>query len=244
MRLAKSLVSEFIGTAFLLATVVGSGALLHKIDCGNVAITVFGVAFATGCVLLALINTFGSLSAQFNPVVALLSAVQKQMQWKDVAPHIAAQTLGAIVGVVVANVMFEVPALAMSSDARTGYGQWAGELVATFGLVGMIIGCSRSKPDAVPASVAAYVAAAIVFTSSTCFANPAVTIARMFTTTITGIRAVDVIPFIVCQLIGATLAYGVFTWLFREEKPVVPDSFVPGEKHLRLLDSEPADLIS
>ncbi len=244
MHLAKCLLSEFLGTAFLLATVVGSGALMHKIDGGNVALTVMGVALATGCVLLALINTFGSISAQFNPVVTLLSAVQKNLKWESVAPYIVVQIIGAIVGVLVANIMFEVQPFAMSSDARTGYGQWAGEIIATFGLVGTIIGCSRSKPDAVPTSVAAYVAGAIMFTSSTCFANPAVTISRMFTTTITGIRAVDVVPFIVFELLGAALAYGVFTWLFRDDKPVVPDTFVPGEKHLRLLANEPSDLIS
>lgn len=243
MNLVKALTSEFIGTAFLLATVVGSGALMHKIDDGNVAITVFGVAFATGCVLFALINTLSYRSAHFNPVVTLLTAIQGEMRWKDVAPYVAAQTLGAIVGVLAANVMFEVP-FAMSADARTGYGQWVGEFVATFGLIAVVMGCSRAKPAAVPSSVAAYVAGAIVFTSSTCFANPAVTISRMFTTTITGIRATDVLPFIACELLGAGVAYLVFSWLLKQDKPDVPSYFVPGEKHLRLLDKEPSDLIS
>lgn len=228
MHLRKSLVCEFIGTAFLLATVVGSGALMHKLDAGNVAVTVLGVAVATGLVLLALINTIGSISAHFNPIVTLMTAVQRQMRWSHVAPFIVVQILGAIAGVVAANLMFEVPAFAMSNEARTGFGQWTGELVATFGLVSVLIGCGRSKPDAVPQSVSAYVASAILFTSSTCFANPAVSISRMFTTTITGIRAADVPAFIVCELVGAAVAFTIFSWLFREEKsdaPSVPDSF-------------------
>lgn len=228
MDLRKNLFCEFIGTAFLLATVVGSGALMHKLDAGNVAVTVLGVAIATGLILLALINTIGSISAHFNPIVTLMTAVQRQMRWSHVTPYIAVQVLGAIAGVVAANVMFEVPALAMSCEARTGIGQWAGELVATFGLVAVLIGCGRTKPDAVPQSVSAYVASAILFTSSTCFANPAVSISRIFTTTITGIRAADVPAFIICELVGATIAFAVFTWLFKEEKtdaPSVPDSF-------------------
>ncbi len=228
MDLRKNLFCEFFGTAFLLATVVGSGALMHKLDAGNVAVTVLGVAIATGLVLLALINTIGSISAHFNPIVTLMTAVQRQMRWSHVAPYIAMQVFGAIAGVVAANIMFEVPAFAMSTEARTGIGQWAGELVATFGLVAVLIGCGRSKPDAVPQSVSAYVASAILFTSSTCFANPAVSISRIFTTTITGIRAADVPAFIICELTGAAIAFAIFTWLFKEEKtdaPSVPDSF-------------------
>ena len=225
MRLLKSLTCEFIGTAFLLATVVGSGALMHKLDAGNVAVTVLGVAIATGLVLLALINTIGSISAHFNPIVTLMTAVQRQMRWAHVAPYVAVQILGAIAGVVAANLMFEVPAFAISDSARTGYGQWAGELVATFGLVAVLIGCGRSKPDAVPQSVSAYVASAILFTSSTCFANPAVSISRIFTSTITGIRRGDVPAFIACELAGAAVAFVVFSWLFKEEKPVIPDTF-------------------
>jgi glycerol uptake facilitator-like aquaporin len=224
MQLLRSLVCELIGTAFLLATVVGSGALMHKLDAGNVAVTVMGVSIATGLVLFALINTIGSISAQFNPIVTLMTAVQRQMKWSHVAPFIAIQVLGAIVGVVTANLMFEVPALAISSDARTGYGQWVGEFVATFGLVATIIGCSHSKPDAVGSSVSAYVASAILFTSSTCFANPAVSISRIFTTTITGIRPIDVPAFIACELAGAIAAFVLFSWLFKQEKPTIADS--------------------
>lgn len=228
MDLRKSLFCEFIGTAFLLATVVGSGALMHKLDAGNVAVTVIGVAVATGLVLLALINTLGSISAHFNPIVTLMTAVQRQMRWSHVAPFVAIQILGAIAGVMAANLMFEVPNLAWSTEARNGFGQWTGELIATFGLVAVLLGCGRTKPDAVPQSVAAYVASAILFTSSTCFANPAVTISRMFTTTITGIQASDVPAFIICQLVGATVAFALFSWLFKQEKsaaPAVPDSF-------------------
>ncbi|MBX9667716.1 MAG: aquaporin family protein [Candidatus Obscuribacterales bacterium] len=220
--LLKCLVSEFFGTAFLLATVVGSGALMHKLDAGNVAVTVFGVSVATGLVLLASINTLGSISAQFNPIVALLNVVQGKMKWSLLVPYVVAQILGAIAGVVVANLMFEVPAFAISTDPRTGYGQWIGEMVATFGLVGLIVGCSRTKPDSVGATVSAYVASAIMFTSSTCFANPAVSISRMFTTTITGIRPVDVPAFIAFELIGAVLGFVVFSWLVGKESSSLP----------------------
>ncbi len=220
--LLRCLVSEFFGTAFLLATVVGSGALMHKLDAGNVAVTVLGVSVATGLVLLALINTLGSISAQFNPIVALLNAVQGKMRWSLLVPYVVAQILGAIAGVVFANLMFELPAVAISADPRTGYGQWIGEMVATFGLVGLIIGCSKTKPESVPETVSAYVASAILFTSSTCFANPAVSISRMFTTTITGIRPLDVPAFIIFELIGAVLGFVVFTWLVGRQSSFAP----------------------
>ncbi len=217
MSLLKCLICEFLGTAFLLATVVGSGILLHRIDFQVVAVTVLGVAFATGTVLLALINMFGSISAHFNPVVTLANAIQGNLRWSLVAPYVVTQVLGACAGVILANLMFQEQAVAFSDAARTGYGQWLGEFIATFGLLGVIIGCSRSKPDAVPQSVAAYVAGAILFTSSTCFANPAVTIARMFTTTITGIRPTDVPAFIGFEVVGALCAVALFSFLFREE---------------------------
>jgi glycerol uptake facilitator-like aquaporin len=221
MSLARALVCEFLGTAGLLATVVGSGILAHKLDAGNVAVTVMAVAFATGCVLTAMICAFGAISCQLNPVVTLACAIRGETPWKRVAPFIATQIAGAIVGVVAANVMFDLSAISFATAPRTGTGQWIGEFVATFALLGIIIGCGKSKPGAIAAAVGCYVAGAILFTSSTCFANPAVTIARIFTDTITGIRTVDVLPFIASQLAGMSAALVVFGWLFKEEQPAL-----------------------
>lgn len=216
--LLRCLLAEFLGTAFLLATVVGSGALMHGIDAGNVAVTVFGVAVATAFVLYALIEMFGSLSAHFNPAVTVVNALQGNIKWGTAGRYIIVQILGAVTGVVLANLMFEQAPLSFSTSARTGYGQWIGEFVSTFGLIGVITGCSRHKPGVVPQAVSAFVGGAILFTSSTCFANPAVTISRMFTTTITGIRPSDVPIFIICQLVAAVCALVFFGWLFKQER--------------------------
>lgn len=213
MKLARTLTCEFLGTAFLLATVVGSGILGDKLDAGNMAVTVLAVAFATGTVLAALILTFESISCHLNPVVTLVNAIAGKLPWRAVIPYIAAQVLGAVVGVAVANMMFELPPLFLSDHARTGPGQWLGEFVATFGLVSVILGCGRARPQAIPAAVAAYVAGAIWFTSSTCFANPAVSLSRAFTGTVTGIRLADVPAFIAAELAGALAAYLLFAWL-------------------------------
>ena len=216
MKSSRALACEFIGTAFLLATVVGSGALAHKLDAGNVAVTVSSVAIATGCVLVALILSLGSISCQLNPIVTLASAIRRELSWKMVAPYLVAQVAGGIFGTVVANLMFDLPAVVLSTTARTGSGQWIGEIVATFGLLGVIFGTARANVKAVPIAVGCYVAGAIWFTSSTCFANPAVTVARIFTDTICGIRALDVLPFIAAQLGGMTLALAFFGWLYAE----------------------------
>jgi len=218
MQLSKNLTGEFLGTALLLATVVGSGILMHKLDPGNVAVTLMGIAIATGAILITLINTFGARSAQFNPVVALMSAIQGNLPWRQVPVYMAAQIAGAIAGVIVTSLMFDLPAVTFSATARGGTGVWISEALATFGLVGTIIGCSRFKPEAVPQAVAAYVAAAIMFTSSTCFANPAVSISRMFTNTLCGILPADVPAFIASELIGLALGLAVFSWLFGEDK--------------------------
>lgn len=214
---ARAITCEFLGTAFLLTTVVGSGILAHKIDSGNVAVTVLAVAFATGAVLSALVLSFGSISSHFNPVVTLASALRKELAWKLVVPFFLAQITGAVAGVIVANLMFDLPAVSIASQVRTGTGQWLGEILATFGLLGIIFGTGKSRPSAIPFAVGAYVAGAIWFTSSTCFANPAVTIARTITDTITGIRPVDVFGFILSQLAGMVLALVVFNWLFAKE---------------------------
>ncbi|MBC7996457.1 MAG: aquaporin family protein [Leptolyngbya sp.] len=224
----RSLVAECLGTAFLLATVIGSGILLHKIDAGNVAVTVFGIAVATGGVLYALIQTLGSISAHFNPVVTLVSAIRGELRWGWVAPYAGVQILGAIVGVMLANLMFDGAAISFSNTQRAGSGQWLSEFIATFGLIGVILGTSKGKPDAVPQAVSTYVMGAILFTSSTCFANPAVTISRIFTDTICGIRPVDVPAFIGCQIAGALAALLVFGWLL---KPSLQPSKAPSEQH-------------
>jgi glycerol uptake facilitator-like aquaporin len=216
MKLSRALACEFVGTAFLVATVVGSGILAHRIDAGNVAVTVSSVAIATGCVLVALILSFGSISCQINPIVTLASAIRREMPWSSVAPFIIAQILGGIAGTMAANLMFDLPAITLSATARTGTGQWIGEMIATFGLLAVVFGCGRANPKAIPIAVGCYVCGAIWFTSSTCFANPAVTIARVFTDTLTGIRAGDVIPFILAQCAGASAALLFFGWLHTE----------------------------
>ena len=218
VTLSRALVAEFIGTAFLLVAVCGSGALAHSLDQGNVALSVLCVAFATGTGLCALICTFGAISAHFNPIVTMASALRSEFAWAKVLPYVAVQVVGAIFGVIIANLMFGLPAVTISETARTGTGQWLGEVVATFGLLGVIIGCGKNKPEAGCFAVSAYVASAIYFTSSTCFANPAVTIARIFTNTLTGILPVDVPAYIAAQIVGAGLACAVFGWLFAESQ--------------------------
>jgi glycerol uptake facilitator-like aquaporin len=218
MKLSRALACEFVGTAFLVATVVGSGTLAHKLDAGNIAVSVSSVAIATGCVLVALILSLGSISCQLNPIVTLSSAIRRELPWSSVAPYVVAQMLGGIVGTIAANLMFDLPAITFSTTTRSGTGLWLGEIIATFGLLGVIFGCGRANPTAVPIAVGCYVAGAIWFTSSTCFANPAVTIARVFTDTLTGIRSADVIPYIVAQLCGATAALTFFGWLYAQPK--------------------------
>ena len=216
MTLSRALVAEFLGSAFLLIAVCGSGILAHSLDLGNVALSVLCVAFATGCALVALISMFGALSAHFNPIVTLALALRKEFAWPKVPFYIAVQVLGACCGVIVANLMFDLPATTISTTSRSGCGLWIGEIVATFGLLGVIFGCGKSRPEAIPFAVPAYVAAAIYFTSSTCFANPAVTVARIFTNTLTGIKPGDVPPFIAAQIVGAVLALILFGWLFSD----------------------------
>lgn len=227
----RRLVAEFLGTALLLATVIGSGILLHKVDAGNVAVTIFGISVATGCVLYALVQMLAPISAHFNPVVTIINAIQRKIRWSQVAPYIAAQVLGAMTGVMLANMMFDVPVIAISSTERNGAGQLLGEFIATFGLIGIILGTSRSKPDAVPARLSLYVTGAIMFTSSTCFANPAVTISRMLTNTICGIRPADVPAYIGMELLSGLAALLFFSWLFRfQTEPEKEKSEEPSDR--------------
>jgi glycerol uptake facilitator-like aquaporin len=215
MTFARRLVSEGLGTAFLLAVVVGSGIMAERLAGGNVAIALLANAIATGAGLVALILMFGTISgAHFNPVVTLSEAWQKNMPAAEVAPYIAVQIVGAFVGVAAAHGMFGDPLFFASQHVRTGPAQWWSEFVATFGLIAVIIGCSRSRPSVTPFAVAAYITAAYWFTSSTSFANPAVTLARSATDTFAGIRPGDAPGFIVAQLLGAGAATVVFCWLY------------------------------
>ena len=232
MSMARRLVSEGLGTAFLLAVVVGSGIMAERLAGGNVAIALLANAIATGAGLIALILMFGTISgAHFNPVVTLSEAFQKNMPCKEVLPYILVQVLGAFAGVAAAHGMFEDPVFFASEHVRTGMAQWWSEFVATFGLIAVIIGCSRSRPAVTPFAVAAYITAAYWFTSSTSFANPAVTLARAATNTFAGIRPTDAPGFIIAQLLGAAAATLVFCWLYPEppKDATVAGTVAPGD---------------
>ncbi len=215
MSKARRLVAEGLGTALLLAIVVGSGIMGERLSGGNSAIALLANTMATGAGLLALILMFGTISgAHFNPVVTLSEAWQKNIPSSEVLPYIVVQILGAFGGVAAAHLMFGEPLFFASEHIRTGAAQWWSEFVATFGLIAIIIGCSRSRPTATPFAVAAYITAAYWFTSSTSFANPAVTLGRAASNTFSGIRPADAPGFILAQLVGAATATLVFCWLY------------------------------
>ena len=215
MTLSRRLTAEALGTAILLAVVVGSGIMAERLSGGNVAIALLANTIATGAGLVALILMFGTISgAHFNPAVTLSEAWQRNVPAADVLPYIAVQVLGAFAGVAAAHGMFGEPLFFASEHVRTGPAQWWSEFVATFGLIGVIIGCSRSRPAITPFAVAAYITAAYWFTSSTSFANPAVTLARAAINTFAGIRPVDAPGFIVAQLAGMGAATVLFCWLY------------------------------
>jgi len=219
MTVMRRIVAEALGTALLLAVVIGSGIMGEKLAGGNVAVALLANAIATGCGLAVLILMFGTISgAHFNPVVTLSEAWQKKLPAGEALPYIAAQVIGAFAGVAAAHLMFGLPLYSTSAHVRTGGAQWWSEFVATFGLLATIISCSRSRPSATPFAVALYITAAYWFTSSTSFANPAVTLARAASNTFAGIRPEDVGGFIVAQLLGAAAAKGLFCWLY----PAVP----------------------
>lgn len=214
-RLGRRIAAEAVGSFFLFGTVIGSGIMAETLSGGNVAIALLGNTLATGAILFVLITMFGPVSgAHFNPAVTLVMAARRDLNWRDVAPYLAAQLVGGIIGVLVAHLMFDLPILQLSAKARTGIGQWAGELVATFGLILTILGTIKSRPNAVAASVALYISAAYWFTSSTSFANPAITIARSLSDSFAGIAPVDVPMFVAAQLVGAALAALVGHLLF------------------------------
>lgn len=207
-------VAEFIGTAFLLAAVIGSGIMGERLAGGNIAIILLANTLATGTMLVALILTFSSISgAHFNPVVTLANASQGGMAWREVPGYMLAQITGAFIGVASAHLMFGEPLFSISQHVRTGNAQLFSEFVATFGLVAVIWGSTRQRFSTVPFAVAAYITSAYWFTASTSFANPAVTLARSLSDTFTGIRHVDVLGFIIAQLVGAVAATILFRWL-------------------------------
>ncbi len=211
---ARRVVAEFVGTAMLLATVVGSGIMAERLAAGNLALALLANAVATGAGLVALILTFSSISgAHFNPAVTIADASQAGLSWRLVPLYVVAQVVGAVLGVAVAHLMFGAPVFAASEHVRAGLPQLFSEFVATFGLLGVIWGCSRRHAQLVPFAVGAYITAAYWFTASTSFANPAVTIARAMTDTFSGIRPTDAPGFIAAQLLGAAAATALFRWL-------------------------------
>ena len=224
------LTAEFLGSAFLVAAVVGSGIMGERLASGNVAIALLANTIATGAALLALILTFGPISgAHFNPAVTLADAVEHGIPWPEAVAYMLAQCAGGIAGAVIAHLMFGLRWYTLSSHSRHGWALVLSEFVATFGLLSVIWGCSRLRSGAVPFVVASYITAAYWFTASTSFANPAVTIARSLSDTFAGIKLSDVPPFIAAQLAGALAATFLFRWLVPNlsayaDRVVVPHS--------------------
>jgi glycerol uptake facilitator-like aquaporin len=212
--MARRLVAEALGTAFLLAAVIGSGIMGERLSGGNIAIALLANTIATGAALLALILTFGPISgAHFNPAVTLADASQGGLAWREVPAYLTAQIAGAFAGVAAAHLMFSQPLFFASLHVRSGPAQLFSEFVATFGLLGVIWGCARLRSAAAPFAVGAYITAAYWFTASTSFANPAVTLARAASGTFAGIRPADAPGFVVAQLAGAAAATLLFRWL-------------------------------
>ena len=210
----RALAAEAVGSSLLLVAVVGSGIMAERLAGGNEAIALLANTAATAAALAVLILVFAPASgAHFNPAVTFALALRGDLGWRLVPGYVGAQIVGAILGVAVAHFMFDLPLFGASLKARTGVGVAAGEFIATFGLVGVILVLSRTDPRAIPSAVAAWIAGAYWFTSSTSFANPAVTIARSFSDTFTGIRPVDAPAFIAAELVGALAACGFFAWI-------------------------------
>lgn len=218
MRLARRLAAEGLGTALLVATVVGSGIMAERLTT-DTAMALMGNTIPTGAILFVLITILGPISgAHFNPAVTAVFAIRRDIDWPTAGGYVVAQVIGGVIGAIVAHLMFELPALQLSAHVRTGASQWLSEAVAAFGLVAVILGGLRTRAQAIPALVGLYVTAAYWFTASTSFANPAVTIARALTDTFSGIRPVDAPGFIIAQFAGALLALGLAHWLFAPEK--------------------------
>jgi len=205
--LARRLAAEALGSFFLFACVIGSGIMAQNLSVGNAAVALLGNTLATGAMLFVLITILGPISgAHMNPAVSLVAATRRELSWTDAAAYIATQFVFGIIGAWAAHRMFDLPTLQFSVKARTGLGQWTGEFIATFGLILTILGSVRFRREWVPATVALYITAAYWFTSSTSFANPAITVARSLTNTFAGIAPHDVPGFMAAQLLGASAA--------------------------------------
>lgn len=216
LNLSRRVVCETLGTAFLLAAVVGSGIMAQKLAGGNDALALLGNTLPTGTILVVLILIFGPLSgAHFNPAVGIAFAPRRELSWPDAAAYSAAQVIGGAIGVWTAHLMFELPVWQVSSNLRTGAGQWLAEFVATFGLLLTIFGCLARTPAAAPYAVGLYITSAYWFTASTSFANPAVTLARAMSDTFAGIAPAAVPGFVLAQLAGMLVAVALSRWLWR-----------------------------
>jgi len=210
----RQVAAEAIGSAMLVATVIGSGIMAERLANGNVALALLGNTLSTGCMLVVLILTLGPVSgAHLNPAVSLVFAALREMSVGRLASYVVAQLVGAVAGAVLAHAMFAEPLLQASTHVRSGPAQWLSEVVATFGLVGTILGVARSRPNAVAYAVGLYIAGAYWFTASTSFANPAVTLARSLSDSFAGIAPTSVAGFVVAELAGAALALLLFRWL-------------------------------
>ena len=227
-NLRARIVAEFLGTAFLVAAVVGSGIMAERLSAGNLALALLANTLATGAALVALILTFGPISgAHLNPVVSLADAMEGGLAWPETLPYLAAQIFGGVCGTLAAHAMFGLPPVSLSRHIRGGPAQFLSELIATFGLLSVIWGCSRSRSSIAPFAVGSYITAAYWFTSSTSFANPAVSIARCLSDTFAGIRPSDVPLFVVAQFAGGIAATVLFRWLVPSLPSGAKDVVVP-----------------
>ena len=219
MELPRKLVAEGLGTLLLLATVIGSGIMAENLADGNAAVALLGNTLATGAILAVLITMLGPISgAHFNPAVTMALLVRREIDPKTAAAYLVVQIVGGLAGAVLAHAMFDVDLVQVSTQARTGMGQWLAEGVATFGLVATILATLKARPSAVAAMVGLYISAGYWFTASTSFANPAVTVARSFTDTFSGIAPADAPAFIAAQFVGAFVATGLMAWLLRDRR--------------------------
>jgi glycerol uptake facilitator-like aquaporin len=215
----RALVAEGVGSFFLFATVIGSGIMAERLAGGNVAVALLGNALATAAMLFVLITMLGPISgAHFNPAVSFVMAARRELAWNRALLYVIVQIGFGILGAFAAHLMFDMPILQISTHPRTGVGQWASEAIATFGLIFTIIGTARHRPNWIPASVALYIAAGYWFTSSTSFANPAITIARSLTDSFSGIAPSDAPMFIVAQFAGTLVSGLAARWLFDGEQ--------------------------
>ncbi|MGV6839043.1 MAG: aquaporin [Planktomarina sp.] len=217
--MARKLLAEFIGTAFLLVAVIGSGIYGEALSQGNTGLALLANAIATGCMLFVLITVLGPLSgAHFNPAVSLAFYLRGDMPLADMLRYVPVQIIGGVLGVWLTHIMYDLPILQLASTDRTGAAQWVSEIVATFGLLFVIIGGLRYRPQAIPALVGLYICGAYWYTSSTSFANPAVTIARGLSDTFAGINPSHIAAFIGCQIIGVIIAHYVLRYLFEGDQ--------------------------